>query len=198
MSLSARSDDFDPRIAAWLETDPHRAPEALLDGVLSAFPDIQQRRRGMTTSWSPRRRAVIDRVAWAAASVAVVAAALAVSRPWPASVGGSDQPVTAPGPSQVQQRWITNDDVAVTITRDPSDQADHYWRVATYDVIGLRGWSVGPSTKTALPANAGLADKVADDVSASGQSQVTVSVEPGSFSSSLVLSPGVRRASINR
>ena len=41
-----RSDEtlFDPRIADWLEDDPHTAPDQALDVVLAAFPSINQRR----------------------------------------------------------------------------------------------------------------------------------------------------------
>jgi hypothetical protein len=41
-----RSDEslFDPRIADWLEEDPHTAPEPALEVVLAAFPSIKQRR----------------------------------------------------------------------------------------------------------------------------------------------------------
>jgi hypothetical protein len=40
-----RSDEslFDPRIADWLEEDPHAAPDQALDVVLAAFPSINQR-----------------------------------------------------------------------------------------------------------------------------------------------------------
>ena len=54
-----RSDEplFEPRIADWLEDDPHAAPDQALDVVLAAFPSIKQRRAwrvpwrvpGMTT-----------------------------------------------------------------------------------------------------------------------------------------------------
>jgi hypothetical protein len=41
-----RSDEplFEPRIADWLEDDPHAAPDQALDIVLAAFPSIKQRR----------------------------------------------------------------------------------------------------------------------------------------------------------
>jgi hypothetical protein len=41
-----RSDEplFEPRIADWLEDDPHAAPQQALEVVLAAFPSIKQRR----------------------------------------------------------------------------------------------------------------------------------------------------------
>jgi hypothetical protein len=41
-----RSDEplFEPRIADWLEDDPHTAPDQALNIVLAAFPSIKQRR----------------------------------------------------------------------------------------------------------------------------------------------------------
>lgn len=190
MSQMQMSDDFDPRIAAWLEGDPHRAPGAVLEGVLAAFPAMQQRRRTMIPSWSHRQRVAVLGALAAIVVVAVAATLAAILKPWPSSVGGSGHPITQPGTSQVQQEWNNNADIAVTITLDPSDRANYYWRAATYDVIGTNGWSTGPSTNTERAANAGLFDAIADDVSVVGLSEVVISVEPATLSSPIVLSPG--------
>jgi hypothetical protein len=44
--------DFEPRIADWLEDDPDRAPDAVLETVLAAFPSIPQR-RAVRVPWRP-------------------------------------------------------------------------------------------------------------------------------------------------
>ena len=38
MTRFAASPEFDPRIADWLEGDPDRAPEQVLETVLAALP----------------------------------------------------------------------------------------------------------------------------------------------------------------
>jgi len=191
MNRTHLSDDFDPRIAAWLEADAHRAPGAVLEGVLTAFPSVQQRRRSMTPSWSNRQRLAVLGALAVIAVVALAATLAALLKPWPGAVGGSGQTLNLPGTSQVLQSWETNDDIAVTITRDPSDQTDYYWRAVAYDVIDTKGWSIGPETQTDHAANARLFDGIADGVSAAGSSEVTISVQPGSLTSPIVLSPGV-------
>ena len=191
MRRPGTSEDFDPLVAAWLDADPDRAPAAVLDGVLAAFPSIHQRRRSMTPSWSPRRRFAVVGTAWAVVLVAVAAALLAIARPWSSSVGGSGRPVIGPGTSSILKEWSPNDDVAVTITRDPADGTDYYWRAATFDAIGLRGWTVGSTAETSKQANARLLDSFADDVTAAGQDEISITVQPGSFDSSIVLTPGI-------
>ena len=191
MSRMRTSDDFDPRIAAWLEADPHRAPVAVLEGVLTDFPAMQQRRRSITPAWSHRQRLAVRGTLAAIVVVAVAATLAALLRPWPGAVGGSGQPLNLPGRSQVLLNWQTTDDIAVTISRDPSDQTDYYWRAVAYDVIDTKGWSIGPETQTDQAANARVFDQIADGVSGVGSSAVTISVEPGTFTSPIVLSPGV-------
>ena len=190
MNVERPSGDFDPRIAAWLDLDPHRAPAELLDGVVATFPSIHQRHRSMAPAWSPRRRFIVTGAACAVALLVVATAVLAVTKPWSPTVGGFAPPATAPAISLVRDEWIVDDAVAVTITRDPADQTAHYWRAATYDVIGLHGWSVGPSTSATEPADVSLSDKTAADAGITGRSQITFSVQPGAFTGSTVLTPG--------
>jgi transglutaminase superfamily protein len=191
MNLTGLSEDFDPRIAAWLQAGPDRAPADLPEGVLSSFASIHQRHGSMAPPWTaPRWRAGLGAFAILTV-VAITAVALSITGPWASSVGGTGGPVVAPAVTQVRLEWLTDDGIAVTITRDPSDRADHYWRAMTYDVIGTNGWSVGPSTTTSEAADANLADSIADDVDVAGLSETTTSVEPGTFTSSIVLSPGV-------
>jgi transglutaminase-like putative cysteine protease len=191
MNRTHLSDDFDPRIAAWLEADPHQAPVAMLEGVLTDFPAMQQRRRSLTRPWSRRHLLTVLGTLAAMVVVAVGATLAAILKPWPGAVGGSGQPLNLPGRSQVLVNWETNDDIAVTITRDPSDETGYYWRAVAYDVIDTRGWSVGPETQTDAAANARVFDEIADGVSGVGSSALTISVEPGSFTTPIVLTPGV-------
>jgi transglutaminase-like putative cysteine protease len=190
MNFERLSDDFDPRIAAWLDLDPHRAPADLLDSVLASFPSIHQRRRSMAPGGSPRQRLAVI-AAWAVALVVVATAVLAITKPWSSSVGGFGPPAPAPATSLVRKDWNTDNAVAVTITRDPADHTTDYWRATTYDVIGLQGWSTGQSASTTEPASASLSNKTADGAGVASRSQITFSVQPGAFTGSTVLTPGV-------
>src|SRR5262249_50087616 len=60
-----------------------------------------------------------------------------------------------------------------------------------YDVLEMNGWSLGLETRTDVTADVPLLDKIADGASSAGASQVTISVEPGSFTGPIVVSPGV-------
>jgi hypothetical protein len=64
--------DFEPRVADWLEDDPHEAPRQVLATVLAAIPSIPQARRGPFAPWRSSRMTMYTRLA-AAAIVAVIA-----------------------------------------------------------------------------------------------------------------------------
>ena len=64
--------DFDPRIADWLEDDPDRAPDAVLETVLAAFPSIPQR-GAIRAPWRFRPMAMPVRLMAAAIAIAIVA-----------------------------------------------------------------------------------------------------------------------------
>ncbi len=98
--MNRRSDPgFEPRVADWLEEDPTRAPHAVLDTVLAAFPSIPQRRRplrfvgGRAISMSSFLKVGLA----AAAVVAVVAAgSLVLNRANGPSVGATPEPSATP------------------------------------------------------------------------------------------------------
>jgi hypothetical protein len=85
---------FDPRIADFLEADPDRAPDVVLETVLAAFPSIAQRRAARLRWLSgPATRGL---AAAAAAVVVLVASAIAL---WPPATVGpstSDRPSASP------------------------------------------------------------------------------------------------------
>jgi transglutaminase-like putative cysteine protease len=92
--------------------------------------------------------------------------------------------------SQVRQLWSNSTDVAVTIQRDPTDKEDYYWRVATYDVIGVGGWKMSGTTTEDRPAGQRTLQGKADDVlDTTGLKSVTFTVIPGRFTDKLVISP---------
>jgi hypothetical protein len=86
---------FDERIADWLEEDPERAPAAVLDTILAAFPSIPQRRG--TPMWRRFGSASpVERLASAAAVIlAIGVAGLAIVGRGPFA-GQGGQPSNAP------------------------------------------------------------------------------------------------------
>jgi TolB protein len=95
-----RSDEplFDPRIAGWLEDDPHTAPDQALEIVLAAFPSIKQR-RAMRVPWR-----VPDvtpaKLAFAAMAIAVVVGGVIFFGPWSKDNAiGPPSPVASDSPS---------------------------------------------------------------------------------------------------
>lgn len=91
--------------------------------------------------------------------------------------------------SQVGQEWNNNGDIAVTIQRNATDKTAYYWRAATYDIIDVKGWRIGPSIQTQRSANSSLLDKMADNPVAVGLQDLTFKVVPDTFRGSIVLSP---------
>jgi Tol biopolymer transport system component len=89
-----RSDEalFDPRVADWLEDDPHSAPDQALDVILAAFPSIKQR-RAVRVPWRFNPMSFPLKLAFAAAAVAVVVGGVLFFGPWLrpiADTGGQD------------------------------------------------------------------------------------------------------------
>ncbi len=92
MTTFDRDPLFDPRISDWLEADPDRAPEIVLETVTAAFPSIPQR-HAWRVPWRFPRMTTPARVAAAAViGVLAVGGAIIVLRPTDSSVGG-------PGPT---------------------------------------------------------------------------------------------------
>jgi transglutaminase-like putative cysteine protease len=89
----------------------------------------------------------------------------------------------------VQQRWSTDSTLAVTIQRPPPDKNDYYWRAFTYDRIELSGWSLSDASTIVRDASTPILEGMPDDVPAEGHAELAVSVTPGDFNGSTVLSP---------
>jgi transglutaminase-like putative cysteine protease len=89
----------------------------------------------------------------------------------------------------VQQVWTTDSTLAVTIQRPPPDTTDYYWRAYTYDRIELTGWGMSSAATLNRAADSALLDGLADNVAAEGRKELVVSVTPGDFSGSTILSP---------
>jgi hypothetical protein len=88
---------FDARIAAWLEEDPHLAPDQTLPVVLAAFPSIKQRRA--RAPWRTIEMPSLARFAAAGAALVVVAlGAVALFGPLLGS-GPGVTPVATPTPA---------------------------------------------------------------------------------------------------
>jgi hypothetical protein len=99
MTRTPLSQDFDPRIADWLEDDTDRAPALVLDTVLAAFPSIPQRRAARV----PWRFQTMYRYALlGAAVVAIVAIGVGgfALGSGPTSPPASVAPSPSPSPSQ--------------------------------------------------------------------------------------------------
>ena len=96
-----RSDEplFDPRIADWLEDDPHAAPDQALDVVLAAFPSIKQRRATRVPWRFPTVNGATRLALAAAAVVALTVGGLYVLNRGPSEPGGATTPTPSPAPS---------------------------------------------------------------------------------------------------
>jgi len=75
--------DFDPRIADWLEDDPDRAPDAVLETVIAALPSIPQRR--VRVPW--RFQSMIRFAQLGTVAAIVVVAGLIILRPGTTNIG---------------------------------------------------------------------------------------------------------------
>ncbi len=105
--------------------------------------------------------------------------------------GGSTRSlgITFGSNSVVRTTWNNNDDLALTIQRNPTDKQDYYWRVRAYDQIGLRDWGTGRITSVAVPANSSIFDGLVDDPPGDGLKTATFVVLPAGFHESMLLSP---------
>jgi hypothetical protein len=123
-----RSDEplFDPRIADWLEDDPHAAPDQALDVVLAAFPSIKQR-RALRVPWRSNTMSLPLRLAAATFIAAVlVGGGIYLLGPRaigpgadasPSPVAGSPSPAPlAEGPLAPGQYVYNGDGVRVTVS----------------------------------------------------------------------------------
>lgn len=100
MSQRSMSQEFDPRIAEWLEGDPDGAPDAVLETVLAAFPSIPQRRATRV----PSRPNPMNRLALfvaTAVGIVLIGGALLVFRPGRGPGVGGPSPAAIPSSATV-------------------------------------------------------------------------------------------------
>ena len=134
-----RSDEslFDPRIADWLEDDPHAAPDLALDIVLAALPSIKQRRAGRV----PRRFLEVFNMRTglvaAATVIAISIGGLYMLGPRPTGPGASISSPTAPTVPSVRPT------VAPSPTGAPFPFTSPRYR---YAVTVPAGWAVTAAT----------------------------------------------------
>jgi Transglutaminase-like superfamily len=119
--------------------------------------------------------------------VLAVGAVMYLVRPAASTVGNPGHTLT----TQVQQIWITNPGVAMTIQReDPTDKGRYYWRALTYDQINLNGWTQTNSTTIVRQPGTQLFGGLADAVDPAGLHSFTFTVTPGGFHGPTIVSPG--------
>jgi len=109
-----RSLGFDPRVADWLQGEPDRAPEQVMETVLAALPSVQQRhgvpglprlrtRRTPTLGWAVALLVALLAVAFVAAGARLLlsppARIVDASPPPSAIVSPSPVPTTGPSPT---------------------------------------------------------------------------------------------------
>ncbi|HEY8637348.1 MAG TPA: transglutaminase domain-containing protein [Candidatus Limnocylindrales bacterium] len=128
--------------------------------------------------------------AWDGLEEGLIGVSQAVSRFLP--TGGSSRAIgLAFGPNaQIGQVWTTDQSLAVTIQRNPTDNGKYYWRAYTYDKIGLQGWDTSARTSVPIAPDVRVLDGTADDVAAQGRHSFTFTVNPVQFHTSTILSPG--------
>jgi transglutaminase-like putative cysteine protease len=191
------NEPFSRDLERWLDgAAPSAGPSGLHEGILERAGEIRQRRgwivsvrgdafpsRGGTVAWSG-----VPRLAMIAlVGVLAVGGALYVVRPSPSTVGGPSRLANAP----VQQVWISDQGVAMTIQRqDPTDTGRYYWRAGTFDQVDLKGWSQTDSTTIVRQPDSQLFDGLADAVDPEGSHRFTFTVTPGDYVGRMIVSPG--------
>jgi hypothetical protein len=173
-------DDAERRIANWLEATPaSSAVEVLAD-------TFRMTRRTSQVS-ALRARLQPARFAWMGAAAAVAVAVVVGAFTFELPRAGAPAPT---GHSLVvAQRWVTNADVAVTVHHDADDDVRYYWRGAVYDRITSVGFDISDARNTIRPPQTAILQGTADDFDPGGLHQVTLTVQPASFTSPFVLSP---------
>jgi transglutaminase-like putative cysteine protease len=174
--------DAEERIRHWLEA---RAPGRLPDRVLADTFD-RTRPMAQVSRVRPLRFLTLrpgpNLFATGAVAIVLVAVVVGLVRTEPAHEG-------AQLTSTVSQAWITNNDVAVTIQRNPADDRAYYWRAVAYDEIDLHGLRSSDPRTTDRAPGARVFEGMGDDVEAAGLHAFTFTVRPASFAGPTVLSP---------
>jgi hypothetical protein len=141
MKRDSMSPAFDPRIADWLEEDPDRAPAAVLETVVAAFPSIPQR-RAVRVPWRFQTMKLLGAAVAIAIAVAI-GGALIVARPWAANTGGP-APIAPTSPSPIPTAGPTAEPTAVSrianLTRTFTSP------LYRYSILLDPTWTVTPAT----------------------------------------------------
>jgi len=136
--------------------------------------------------------------AWDGVEDSLIGISQSVSRFLP--TGGSTRPLgLAFGPdTQIAQEWTTSGALAVTISRNPTDDGVYYWRARTYDKIDLNGWGQTTPRSVDLPPDARILDQQADDVPPDAHHSFTFTVTPGRVASRPAWCASRQRSRISR
>lgn len=127
--------------------------------------------------------------AWDGVSGGLVSISRSLQRFLPAGGANRSFGVSFGPDAAVQQVWTTDSTLAVTIQRPPPDKNDYYWRAFTYDRIELTGWSLSDAATIVRDASTPILDGMADAVPTEGHAELAVTVTPGDFNGSTILSP---------
>jgi transglutaminase-like putative cysteine protease len=127
--------------------------------------------------------------AWDGVSDGLVSISRSLQRFLPAGGANRSLGVSFGPNAAVAQVWTTDSTLAVTIQRPPPDKTDYYWRAFTYDRLELTGWSMSDAATIVRDASAPLLEGMADDVLPEGHTELAISVTPGDFRESTILSP---------
>jgi hypothetical protein len=179
--------DFDLRVADWLEDDPDQAPPAVLATVLAAVPSIDQR------PGAPRwfERPIARSLPIAAAAILLLAAGVALyPRVEPGLLPGDRQVGAARGTIPFAPTWFRDDRVALTI-RGSSLEGTSYWQAATFDRMTRDGWMQSDARTVVRPAGSGLLNGTIDDpASQAGLRTITFTAAPAAGAPTQMVSPG--------
>jgi transglutaminase-like putative cysteine protease len=127
--------------------------------------------------------------AWGGVSDGLVTLSRSVSRYLP--TGGATRSIGLDfaDDTSVQQIWTSDSSLALTISRDPTDKTNYYWRARTYDRIDLTGWGTTPTTTITRGRGEALLARQAEDVVPEGRQKLDFTVTPAKFTRSTILSP---------
>jgi hypothetical protein len=173
------------RIRSWLlAIAPESTPNRVLEDTFDQTRHMAQASRSRSLralTLMPRRLAVATAVAVVLVTIGVGFGRI-VPNEGPAGPGG---PLT----STIDGAWLTDENIAVTIERDPADTRPYHWRAAAYDRIDVRSLgSSGTETVVREPA-ARVFEGMADDVDRAGLRPFSFTVTPGSSKAPTILSP---------
>jgi hypothetical protein len=173
-------EDAERRIATWLLATPESSATEVLADTLRVT-----RRTSQVSAL--RRHLRSARIAWfgAAATVAIIVVASVVTLRLP-QLGSA--PPMAPEIA-VRPQWVTDNGVALTVHHGTGDEGGYYWRAAAYDQISQDGYGIGIGREKVLGPQTAVLQGTADDVDPAGLHPVTLTIQPGQFTSPLVLAP---------